>query len=224
MKFSLFLTFLNFVLFASLANPEVLVRASVNGKKVFYNLAPTHEPVRVTLAPRPLSIRVHHYAPIIEQACYKYKVDPDLVKALIQVESAYNSQALSNAGAIGLMQLMPATATRFGVKKIYDPQDNIYGGVQYLRFLLHLFKGDLTLAVAGYNAGEGAVQRFNGVPPYTETRNYVSRVLTLYAKADAPNSFTGTAKSIYRYVKAGTIHFTTERPQTGEFNEVKLTM
>ena len=223
MKFCLFLAFLNFVLFASLASPEVLVRADSNGKKVYYNLAPRHQPVRVTFA-RPLSIRVNHYAPIIEQACYKYKVDPDLVKAVIQIESGYNSNALSHAGAIGLMQLMPATASRFGVKKIYDPQENIYGGVQYLRFLLHLFKGDLTLAVAGYNAGEGAVQRFKGVPPYTETQNYVKKVLTLYAKTDVTNSYTVTAKTIYRYVNDGTIHFATERPRSGEFNEVKLTL
>jgi len=223
MKESLLFAFLCFVLCASIAGAELLVRVDENGKKVFYNLPPKPQPVRATVVSSLLT-RVDYYAPMIEQACNKYKVDPDLVKAVIQAESAYNSKALSQAGAIGLMQLMPATALRFGVKKIYDPQENIHGGVQYLKFLLDLFNGDLTLAVAAYNAGEGAVQRFNGVPRYTETQNYVKKVLTLYGKNDVRQSFVVRAKTIYRYADAdGAIHFTTGRPQSGAFTEIKLT-
>jgi soluble lytic murein transglycosylase-like protein len=224
MKESLLLAFLCFVLCASLASPEVLLRVDENGRKVFYNIPSKPQPVRSTVVST-LSTRVQDYTPMIEQACNKYKVDPDLVKAVIQAESAYNSKALSQAGAIGLMQLMPATALRFGVKKIHDPQENIHGGVQYLKFLLDRFNGDITLAVAAYNAGEGAVQRFKGVPRYKETQNYVKKVLTLYAKNDLPQSFVVRAKTIYRYADPdGTIRFTTARPQSGAFTEVKLTL
>jgi len=120
---------------------------------------------------------------------------------------------------------MPATAMRFGVKQIYDPEENIHGGVQYLKFLLDLFNNDLSLTVAAYNAGEGAVQKYGAVPKYTETQNYVKRVLQLYGREDAPQSFVMTAKTVYRYADAdGAIHFTTERPKSGEFTEIKLSM
>ena len=215
MRVFLLLAFFCFVLYASLSSAEVLVRVDENGKKVFYNLTPKPQPVRPAVV-SPFSTRVQNYAPMIEQACNKYKVDPDLVKAVIQAESAYNSKARSKAGAIGLMQLMPATASRFGVKRIYDPQENIHGGVQYLKFLLDLFNDDLTLTVAAYNAGEGAVQRFHGVPRYTETQNYVKRVLTLYGKKDLRTSFAVTAKTIYGYADSnGKIYFTTERRTKG---------
>ena len=102
-----------------------------------------------------------------------------IVRAIIHAESAFNPAALSHAGAQGLMQLMPATARRFGVTDSYDATQNIRGGVQYLAWLLKRFNGDLKLAAAGYNAGEGAVDKYKGVPPYSETRRYVDRVATL---------------------------------------------
>jgi len=98
------------------------------------------------------------------------------VRAIIHAESAFNPLALSHAGAQGLMQLMPPTARRFGVADSYDATQNIRGGVQYLAWLLRRYNGDLTLAAAGYNAGEGAVDRYRGVPPYSETQRYVQRV------------------------------------------------
>jgi soluble lytic murein transglycosylase-like protein len=111
---------------------------------------------------------------------------PELLHAVIRAESAYQPNALSHAGACGLMQLMPATAARFRVRNIWDPAENIEGGATYLRFLMDLFDNDLRLALAGYNAGENAVKRYgNQIPPYPETQNYVRKVLQfLWAEQD----------------------------------------
>ena len=116
----------------------------------------------------------------VRQQAPKYGIDPALVLAVIQVESAYRSDAVSPKEAAGLMQLIPDTAERFGVADVFDPAENIRGGIKYLRWLLAYFQGDVTLALAGYNAGERAVDRFKGVPPYEETRNYVRAVRRLY--------------------------------------------
>jgi soluble lytic murein transglycosylase-like protein len=122
------------------------------------------------------------YAEQIRRASRTYGIDPNLVKAVIATESNFNPQAVSPKGARGLMQLMPSTARRFGVENIHDPQENIQGGVQYLRHLLDLFGGDLVLALAAYNAGEGIVQSLGRVPQYRETRDYVDRVLARYGR------------------------------------------
>ncbi|MBD3825940.1 MULTISPECIES: lytic transglycosylase domain-containing protein [Stenotrophomonas] len=115
----------------------------------------------------------------IAAAAREFGVEEAVVRAIIHAESAYNPTALSRAGAQGLMQLMPPTARRFGVTDSYDAAQNIRGGVQYLSWLLKRFNGNLTLAAAGYNAGEGAVDRHGGVPPYSETQYYVKRVALL---------------------------------------------
>ena len=117
----------------------------------------------------------------ITDAAATHNVHVDLVRAIIQVESDYDHLAVSSKGAQGLMQLMPDTARRFGVANSFDPRDNIFGGVKYLRFLLDLFGGDLALVAAAYNAGENAVLRYNGVPPYRETQGYVEKVGGLLA-------------------------------------------
>jgi soluble lytic murein transglycosylase-like protein len=114
---------------------------------------------------------------LIRAACQRYGVEFALVKAVIKAESAFDPLALSRAGARGLMQLMPATAALHGVADIHNPQENIDGGVRHLRFLLDRFRGNLTLAVAAYNAGAETVDRYNGIPPYEETQEYVQRVL-----------------------------------------------
>lgn len=124
------------------------------------------------------------YTDLIAKTAAKYQMDPKLLHAVIQAESAYNSQAVSSAGAVGLMQLMPDTARRYGVSDRLDPVQNIEGGTRYLKDLLAMFDSNLKLAVAGYNAGEGAVMKYNyKVPPYPETQNYVQQVLQLYGKS-----------------------------------------
>lgn len=120
---------------------------------------------------------------LINQVAYRHQVDANLVHAVIQTESAYNSHAISSAGAVGLMQLMPDTARRFGVTDRHDPDQNVEGGTRYLRHLIDMFNPNLDLAVAAYNAGENAVIKYkNSIPPYPETQNYVKQVLALYNK------------------------------------------
>lgn len=123
------------------------------------------------------------YSAIVESAARANGVDSALVHAVISAESGYNPSAVSRTGARGLMQLMPATAERYGVQNIMDPTENIGAGVKYLRDLLAMFQGNLELAVAAYNAGENAVLRNgNKVPPYAETMSYVPKVLAFYRK------------------------------------------
>jgi soluble lytic murein transglycosylase-like protein len=129
----------------------------------------------------PAQADIQKYANIIQTASKAYGVDSSLVHAVISAESAYNQYAISRTGAMGLMQLMPDTARRYGVQNMMDPTENIHGGVRYLRDLLAMFKGRVDLAVAAYNAGENAVIRHgHKIPPYAETRHYVPKVLGFY--------------------------------------------
>jgi soluble lytic murein transglycosylase-like protein len=116
----------------------------------------------------------------IDNESQRYSVDPALVRTMIRVESAWNHLAVSHKGAVGLMQLLPSTAARFEVTELYDPQENVTAGIRYLRFLLDRFDEKVEWAVAAYNAGENAVERNGGIPPYRETREYVARIRTLY--------------------------------------------
>ena len=125
--------------------------------------------------------RAAQYDSIIERAAIAAAVEPNLLRAVIVVESGFNSRAVSKRGAIGLMQLMPATASRFGVSNPYDPKQNVHAGARYLKFLMDRFGQNVRLALAAYNAGEEAVER-NGrqIPPFTETMAYVPKVLKIY--------------------------------------------
>ncbi len=129
-----------------------------------------------------VKLKITDFGPHIKAAIAKNPVDEALVRAIIQAESAYNPYALSKAGAQGLMQLMPGTAAQYGVSDSYDAQQNINGGVAYLRFLLDMFDGDVRLASAAYNAGENNVLKYAGVPPFAETQVYVQRVGQLYTR------------------------------------------
>lgn len=138
-----------------------------------------------------LSANRSKYADLVAKAADRHQVDTKLLHAVIQAESAYNATAISSAGAVGLMQLMPDTARRYGVTDRNNPSQNIDGGTRYLKHLLQLFDSNLNLAIAAYNAGENAViKHHNSIPPYPETRNYVKQVLSLkgYIKYNDDNA------------------------------------
>jgi soluble lytic murein transglycosylase len=134
--------------------------------------------------PRGVNLVRGQYAELINRIASDEGVDPNLVRAIVKAESNFNPYAVSRKGAQGLMQLMPDTAGRYTVGNAFDPETNIRGGVRYLRFLHDLFPGRLALTLAAYNAGENAVLRYNGVPPYPETQQYVKRVLWFYGQRD----------------------------------------
>jgi soluble lytic murein transglycosylase-like protein len=144
-------------------------------KDVKYDLILREKRVLIRVSPAD----INKYDHLITRAAEKYKVDSALVKAVIKAESNFNHQAVSRKGAKGLMQLMPATASSLQVQDSFHPEKNIDGGVRYLSYLLKLFNGNLSLALAAYNAGENAVAKYHySIPPYRETQNYVQRVLS----------------------------------------------
>jgi soluble lytic murein transglycosylase-like protein len=170
-------------------------------------------PVRAT---RPPDRRSARFDPLIDEHASAHGVDADLVRAVIQVESAFNPLAVSHKGAMGLMQLMPATATEFGVVNPFDPAENIGGGVRYLKRLLTRYDQKVELALAAYNAGPGAVDRYGQrVPPYRETRDYVRKITKGQPPAAAPPR---PPTRIYRWVEVvdgREIVRYSDRPQPG---------
>lgn len=122
----------------------------------------------------------------VRQIAPRYSIDPELVLAVIQAESGFRTSALSSKNAQGLMQLIPATASRFGVRDVWNPQENIRGGTAYLHWLLRHFKGNVEWALAAYNAGERTVEQYQGIPPYRETENYVRRIMAAYPRSTHP--------------------------------------
>jgi soluble lytic murein transglycosylase-like protein len=157
---------------------DVKIVLGASGRKVIVNENSAQRTRRMSA--RLVPVPDINLEPLITRHSDAQALDPKLVKAVIQAESGYNVRALSNKGAIGLMQLMPATASLLNVSNPYDPDDNIRGGTRYLRQMLDRFAGRVEFAVAAYNAGPGAVERHGGIPPYAETRAYVKRVLSLY--------------------------------------------
>ncbi|PYQ29635.1 MAG: lytic transglycosylase [Acidobacteria bacterium] len=166
---------------ATVASGDVRLKVQKDGKKIIYNVGGMSSGKGTDynwLAKR--HDRRSKYDAIIERYAKKYRVDPVLVRAVIQVESDFNPLCVSHKGARGLMQLIPETARRYGVTELHDPDQNIHGGIRYLADLLDMFNDDLSRALAAYNAGEGAVQKHGGIPPYDETTEYVHRALTVY--------------------------------------------
>src|SRR5688572_10513513 len=169
------------VLVGSSAMAEVRIATKADGRRVIYNI-PSGKVSGGTdwnwLSKQ--QDRPSRFDPIIERYALEYGVNPTLIRAVIQVESDFDPRTVSRKGARGLMQLMPATAKRFRVDKVHDPEQNIRGGVKYLSELMAMFGGDLPRVLAAYNAGENAVKRYGGIPPYAETTTYVKRALTVY--------------------------------------------
>lgn len=148
------------------------------------------------------------YDPIVRKVASAHKVDAELIHAIIRAESNYDRFAISHKGAMGLMQLMPATASQYGVKNVFDPADNIEGGTLYLKDLIRLYSGQTKLILAAYNAGQEAVKRYRGIPPYPETRNYIRRVQSTYDK-----TMTTFSRPVYRtYDEKGRLVLTNDPP------------
>jgi len=179
-----------------------LACASAHADELFYyvkdgQMVITNTPSRRDLKPVPRSrggpaqrsttLPVTPYDPYIEMVARDNGVDPTLVKAVALVESGFNARAKSSKGAQGLMQLMPATAAQYGVTNLHDPYQNLSAGAKHLRGLLDLYDGNVTLALAAYNAGSGAVTRYGGVPAYAETQDYVKKVQTKMGRTPRMN-------------------------------------
>jgi soluble lytic murein transglycosylase-like protein len=174
------------------ARPQIYTYVDANGERHYTDVPDNNRYRLLVLSPHDrtasgdrydsmLLAKAGRYDSMIENAAHSASVEANLLRAVIVVESGFNSRAVSKRGAVGLMQLMPATASRFGVSNRYDPRENIHGGAQYLKFLINRFGQDVRLALAAYNAGEDAVVRNGGqIPPFSETMAYVPRVLRIY--------------------------------------------
>jgi len=176
----------------------------VSDLKVTGTLAPAVPPVGGTS-------KSERFDPIIEKAAADYKVDPHLIRSIIAQESGFNPKAVSPKGARGLMQLMPATAARLGIKNSFDPEQNIQGGVKHFKFLMDNFNNNLELSLAAYNAGENLVQRLGRVPAIRETVDYVQSITRLYGKKEIASQAQDAPKHLptFRFVdESGILHLT----------------
>jgi hypothetical protein len=159
------------------------IKAEIRGDKVVYSSRPRQKPGATAVRTRtrgPLDDAPAPIAGLVSEISARHGMDPDLIAAVVSAESAFNPLAVSPKGARGLMQLMPETARLYGVKDIHDPRQNLEGGIAYLKELVGRYRGNLTLALAAYNAGPGAVQRAAGVPEYRETQDYIRKIESRY--------------------------------------------
>jgi soluble lytic murein transglycosylase-like protein len=204
------------------AAAEDKIQAFVNssGRVVFTNIVdnPPESVPAIPVGAPPSSL-----AALIDAIATSHGVDPALVRAVIKTESNFNRWAVSNKGALGLMQLIPSTGRRYGVRDFFDPQQNVDGGVRYLKFLLAKFNGNLDLSLAAYNAGENLVERVGRIPSIPETANYVRKVRSIYKEKSAPAAaLAGSSPvmeaapeppKIFKTVDArGTVHFSNIEP------------
>ncbi len=187
---NLFQTLLNEVLSTvSQPNPALTPNAGLGALATIMNSnlmsspSISYNPVPTSYRPTNGTVNMDQngdYNDIIKEAANKYQVPEKLIRSVIQQESGYNPNAISSAGASGLMQLMPKTASSLGVNNIMDPYDNIMGGTKYLKSMMTKYNGNIELTLASYNAGPGNVDKYNGIPPFKETQNYVKKVMASY--------------------------------------------
>jgi len=199
---------------------QIVVLVDENGHKIYVNTGETSTRVDWMVRsfhPGASGMSAQNAADIdqlVDQTASRFRVDPELIRAIVQVESGYDPKAVSSKGAMGLMQLIPETAHRFGVANPFDPKQNLEGGINYLKYLLGLFGGDLKLSLAAYNAGEHTAQRSGGIPAIPETQNYVRKVTNIYQPGDAAAQAKTTPKEppkapIIRFVdEHGVVHYT----------------
>lgn len=197
-RFPQLIVILSIIIFASPAYADIYSYRDENGVLNFTNIPPNNARYKVHIAYKEhkhtASPKTVFYQPanhpetlspklkaIVDHVARDYSVDKSLVKAMIHAESDFDANAVSPKGALGLMQLMPETAERYGVRDVFDPEQNIIGGVHYLHDLLETFDNNVRLAVAAYNAGKKAVLQYGGVPPYPETTQYVDKVMQLHS-------------------------------------------
>jgi soluble lytic murein transglycosylase-like protein len=198
---------------------EIVTITDEQGRKIYINLGEPQANGWGTTSAHTLAKAANSILPppeishLVEQTAGRLQVDPQLVHAIIKVESEYDPKAVSRKGAMGLMQLIPETAQRFGVENPFNPKQNIEGGVSYLKHLLNRYGGDLSLSLAAYNAGEGAVERFGGIPSFSETKEYVQKVTNIYQTASPQSGANAAEKKlpappIIRYVdEQGVVHY-----------------
>jgi soluble lytic murein transglycosylase-like protein len=216
--------------FASPANAQISKVVDDSGRRFFVNADPPNPGKLMSARPRAaiympgevsftgqgrpaLSIDRDGAEKLVREAADRHRVDPALVRAVIETESGWNAGAISRKGAVGLMQLIPTTAQRFGVQDRFSPQQNVDAGVRYLKVLLQRYDGNLDLALAAYNAGEGAVDRAHGIPAFRETRDYVQKVQNAYFRPGSGRlaDLWTNPRAIHKSVEAsGRIIFTNE--------------
>jgi soluble lytic murein transglycosylase-like protein len=205
-----------FLVLAPCAMADTYVYVDDNGVLTFTDSPTSADAVKVVVNEEPQEAFTRpssrpDYRNLIEEACARYGMDPDVISALIQAESAFDARAVSRKGALGLMQLMPETAEQMGVYNLLDPAANIDAGVRYLKALLRKFDGDLTLALAAYNAGPGVVLKYGAVPPIEETQRYIEKIFSIYRgsrllKVSEPEE---VSREVYRVVlEDGTVLYT----------------
>lgn len=211
----------------TLSHADIYKYVNENGLTIFTNLPNDNDAKKIISEETPRSRKnirgSDYYNDIIYSTSDKYNIEPSLIKAVITAESNWKPTAVSTKGAIGLMQLMPSTATDMLVSNPYDPEENIEGGTKYLRYLLDRFNGDMTLALAAYNSGPETVRKFGNVPPIRETQQYVKRVLSMYEGktqyGSASASYASSPETIYKVVyDNGTVLYTnTPQPKPAKF-------
>lgn len=201
------------------AEDKIQAFVSPNGRVVFTNLvdnapspvAPVLPVTDVLASEMPAPLKT-----LVDNIAQTHGVDPALVRAVMKTESNFNRFAVSPKGAMGLMQLIPATGRRYGVRDFFDPEQNVAGGVRYLKFLLEKFNGNLDLSLAAYNAGENLVERLGRIPPIPETTNYVRKIRAIYKKPSTPPPLVMIADDtprIYRSTDgSGIVHFSNIGP------------